>query len=320
MVNQKVKEGAVIVGISAIYALLASVAASLVFILVGRQFLSTKVSLDALIQTNFNGLFIISFTFSFFIFLTFQIISAPQKRNPTPLNPFGLRSKLRNISLDNRQRMAVFLRWTILFSFVIFFVLFLLIGQETWVNPSYKSPLVNWFLILYFVPLVLVPIRKLVMNQNDWAQYHLDSYKETKKCKDLEKTLGSYNKILGSTLSPKTLVALSQYVEETFKIGNNDEVNQLNVQVEKITSSLRNNEVPKIDDDLIELSVLAKKVTDEHEKILGFKPKYPLWILLSEKMRSSSDKIFPQIILFFVWIGLFLVLARFGIINITLPP
>ena len=320
MVNQKVKDGAVIVGVSAVYSCLASVAASLGFILVGRQFLSPKVSLDTLIQINFNSLFIIFFIFSFFIVLTFQIILARKEPDPAQFNPFGLGDKLRKLSLYKRQRITVFLRWNIAFSFIIVIVLFLLIGQETWVNPSYKSPLLNWFLILYFVVLLMLPIRKFIMNQNDWAVYHLENYKKASKCKDLEKTLGSYNKILGSTLSPKTLVALSQYVEEAFKIGNDDEIKQLNAQIEKTMSNLRNKEVPEIDKDLIELSVLAKKMTEEHERILGFEPKYPLRILLDEKLRSSTDKVFPQIILFLVWIGLFLVLARFGIINITLPP
>jgi hypothetical protein len=319
-INQKIKDYAVGFGISTTYALLASIAASLVIILIGRQFVPANVSLDILIQINFVGFLFISFTLFWPMFLVFQIISIIGKNPPPKNNVNRIGLKLRKMSLNNRQKTAVFLRWTTLFSLVIFFVSSLLVSQETLANPSYKTPLVNWISIPYFIVLTFGLIGKFLMNRKDWALYHLENYRKTKKCVDLEKTLRSYNKILGSTLSLKKLVALSQYVEEAFKIGNIEEVEKLDQKLETALDNLRTENVSKIDNNLIDLSELAIKVTEKHEKVLGFEPRYPLRILISEKLRSSLDRIFPQVVIFLVWIGFLLVLARFGIVNITLPP
>jgi hypothetical protein len=254
------------------------------------------------------------------MFLVFQIISLIGK-NPPPKNSIkGTGLKLRKMSLNSRQKTAVFLRWTTIFSFAIFFVFSLLVSQETLANPSYKTPLVNWIFIPYFIVLTFGLIGKFLMNQNDWALYHLENYRKTQKCGDLEKALRSYNKIIGSTLALKKLVALSQYVEESFKIGNTEEVKNLDEKLETALDNLRTKDVSKIDNNLIDLSELAIKVTEKHEKILGFEPRYPFRILISEKLRSSTERIFPQIVIFLVWIGFMLVLARFGIVNIALPP
>ena len=97
-------------------------------------------------------------------------------------------------------------------------------------------------------------IRK-IFNEPKWLSIiSLTAYKKTKTCQDLESALRSYNKALGSSLSLKKIIAISQYVKEAYKIGNEEEIKELNAQVDKTVNSLKSTNISEIDDNLVALS------------------------------------------------------------------
>ena len=312
------KEWAIQTGISIVYSFLISILGSIAFIFIGRQFLVNKISYDVLIQINFLGLFIIFFLLSLPLAIIFQSFNIVTKYYPP--KDYGIRAKLRKISLDKRQRIVVFTKRIVVSCFLIAFFLVLMLTQESLLNPAYRSPLINWVFLLFFMIYGLAIFSKFLITPKEWIRFHLENYKKTEYCKDFESALRSYNKALGSSLSLKRIIAISQYVEEAYKIADEDEIKHLDSLSDKTLNSLSIDSTSEIDDNIIALSELAKKITKEHQRTLGFEPRYPYRIILSEKLSSSTDKAFPQIVIFLTWVGILLVLARFGIVNVTFPP
>lgn len=158
------------------------------------------------------------------------------------------------------------------------------------------------------------------MNHRDWTLYHLRCFRKSRAYEDLEKALRDYNKILGSSLSMKQLLTVSQYVHEAYKVLNREDIQELDNKIDNVIASLENKEISKANEGLIDLSKFSIEHLKEHEQILGFKVKYPYRLRLWEHAKMSIGKIFPQFILFLIWIALWIVLLLLGKITISPPP
>jgi len=234
-----------------------------------------------------------------------------------------MEKKFRRIDEKTRLLISNFLKWTGVCSLVISMTLMVLLLDEAYIHSpnqySMDRVLFASFTLTALLSMILVNAARFLMNPYDWAIYYLQKFLQEKTPDDLEKAFRNYNRILGSSLSLKKLLAISQYINEGYKIGKKNESKNLDKVIGSIIKSLERGRLSQANDRLLALSNSAMELIREHKEILGFEVKYPLRLRISEQIRGLLSKIFPQLMLFLVWLMLVVFLASLGLVPIT-PP
>jgi len=290
-----------------VWAILLSVLASLTLIFITRFGGFTQQSLEYILYRNFISLFFIFFVIFSFILLGLLFLSLASSLSDPKIFQ-RIAKKLRSVSVENRRLIAEFCRWTSICLLLIVLVLASLITHEASTDsaPSYLS---IWLLITYFLPVFLISIARFSMNSVDRAIYHLQRFRKTKASEDLEKALKDYNRILGSSLSLKKLLTISQCVTEAFKILTHKKSQQFDTQIQDIIGNLKAENISEANAGLIALSNSVMEQIEDHIQTLGFEVKYPRRLRFSEATKAILNKVFPQFMVFMIWIGLVILLG-----------
>jgi len=118
----------------------------------------------------------------------------------------------------------------------------------------------------------------------------------------------------------KKILTISQYVTEAFKILTHKKLQQFDTQIQDIISNLKAENISEANAGLIALLNSVMEQIEDHIQTLGFEVKYPRRLRYSEATKAILSKVFPQFMVFMIWIGLVILLAHFGIIRILSPP
>jgi hypothetical protein len=228
------------------------------------------------------------------------------------------RTILGRVNLQTRALVTTGLRWTT----VCLMILFLAVGassQFNYFSDSLRSMIQQWLLPVYLLLIVCTSLSLILVNKWDWAVYDLEEFGRSHDLDSLQKALRDYNRVLGSTLSVKRLLTISQYVDEGFTIGSEKEKEDMTRQLHILTSSLKEHNVCAADRCLIDLSQSAEETVRRHKDVLGYEPKYPFRLMFWDTLKTSSRKVFPSLVLVLIWIAILMGLSYFGV-RIPFPP
>lgn len=304
-----------------VWSIAVSALVSLAIIALARCAGVTQIGLWEMIKRNFPPMllafFVPSFSLLFFIYL---VSVASQKSEPE----FWLRieKKLRHMNENTRRLIADFLKWTGLCLVLIGLVFLALMLSEVSMSTPRQFPdiaLLTSFYLPFLLGSTLVGTARFLMNPRDWTIHYMQRFRRGKVPEDLDKALRNYNRTLGSSLSLKRLLSISQCVNEAYKIGNRKDWEDLDSQINHVIGLLKNKNISDANNGLITLSKSAMKLIEEHKQTLGFKVTYPLRLRIWEGFRESLAKVFSGFMLFLVWFALYIFLTSLGLIP-TPPP
>jgi len=301
-----------------VWSVFLSLLTSFVLILFARGTDPTKMNVDYIIMSLYQ-LFPVLFALAFSFLFAGHIVKA-SGRIVAPQSLKRIELRVRNLSLERRLLLDKFLnRSTIILLFVILAIAALLF-QEIYTTDTYGSSLIFWFLAAYGMAFLFKGCGDLLMNEADWALFYIEDYQKTMQIRSLEKGLKHYNKIIGSTLSIKKLAEISQCVNEAFKIGNDEDIQKVRLQIERIKGDLGSIDVQAANANLIDLSNISTEITREHRDKLGFEFKYSYRLRLLEHTKNLLSGVFPEFMKFLLWVAILLVLAYLGWRHIIFPP
>lgn len=304
-----------------IWSIAVSALLSLAIIALGRCLGFAQTGLWENIRLDFPAMLLSFFIPSFtLIFSKYLLSVASEKSEPEFL--LRMEKKLRHINENTRLLVANFLKWTGLCLSLIGLIFLVLMLNETYrIIPRRFADitLLISFNLSFLLGLTLIGTARFLMNPCDWTIRYLQRFRRNKIPGDLDKALRSYNRTLGSSLSLKKLLSFSQFVNESYKIGKKKDSEDFDSQIDCIIKSLENRNISEANDRLITLSKSAMKLIKKHEETLGFEVTYPLRLRIWEGFRETLTRVFPQLMLFLVWLALYIILVSLGIIP-TPPP
>jgi len=170
----------------------------------------------------------------------------------------------------------------------------ILIFQESTLGFNAQS-IFPIFALTYFFGVTVLLFRPLFMSNTDWIILHFENFRNTKKDSSLQRALETYNRSLGSCLSLRKLLAITQNVTESYKIGSTVQKSELDEKISKIIDGVKAKDLPNIDSNLISLALISKEMTKQHKAVLGFSVKYPLRFLAWEQTKISFFKNYPKL-------------------------
>jgi len=228
------------------------------------------------------------------------------------------KSILEKVSLETRAQLTNGFKWTTLCLLIVWFAV-VESGQFSLFSESVRSMIGWWSLPIYLLVLISLFLSLVLVDRWDWAVYNLEEFGRTGRFENLQKGLKDYNKALGSTLSIKRLLTISQCVEEGFLIGNDQEKEEMGRQLHVLFLNLKDRNVCSADRNLIDLSQSAEETVRRQKEVLGFEAKYPYRLVLWDTLRSSVGRVFPEVLSLLIGIAVLVILSYFGIKISFLP-
>jgi hypothetical protein len=291
-------------------------ASSILFILIAASTRAIPLAIDPFLQAMYGVFFPLLLLFSFLTVGTYVLgIVEPYRAQAMG----KLRARVEKLSLENRALVTQGFRWT---SVCLMLLLFLIVssGGASYLAEPVKSAITSWFVPVYFILIFSFVMSVFLVDRLDWAVYNLEQFEQTHELSSLQKALKDYNKALGSTLSVRRLLTISQYVGEGFLIGSDKEKEDMTRQLHVLGTNLRGNNICDADKSLIDLSQLAEETVKKHREVLGFEARYPYRMRLDDAIRSSVGRAFPELMLVLVWIAVLMILSYFGVTKLIFPP
>lgn len=285
---------------------------------------ATQTGLWEIIKQSLPAMLLVFFVPSFSLLFAKYLISMAGQAS-TPKFWLDAGKKARSIEKDTRLLVSNFSKWMGVCLVLIGLVFMILHLNEVHVriSTSNRFPFDITLLFSYFLPLLsgfsLIGAAQFLMNPYDWTIHYLQKFLQDKDIADMDRALRTYNRVIGSSLSLKKLLSISQWVSEAHKIGNNKVSENLDSRIHNVIKSLESRNIAEANNRLISLSKYAMELIKEHKETLGFEVSYPLKLRILEQFRGSLSKIFTQFMLFLLWLAFVVVLASLGIIP-TPPP
>lgn len=288
------------------------------------KIMGATVSTEQIVSDAFMIFFAFFFGLCFFVLFSFYLGSLVTKITWEPKPYTNLKKKLRRIDLETRRLMANGFKWTGICALLTTFADFLILIREAYVgNESFGQLGTLFFTMFALLALASFGLSNYFMSPIDSAIFHFSVFKKGINSNiifssELDKALANYNKSLGSSLPMKNLFSMSQYVAEAHKIGSKEDRKHIIKRIDAIVKSLKKRNASESNKSLIELSELASRITEKHEKILGFKAKYPLKYRIGDAFGGIVTRFFVQFMLLLFWIMILVILGYYGLLP-TFP-
>lgn len=302
-----------------IWTLVIAILVSLSIFTIIRLATSYEVTLLENLTHIFPNIFVIILFPTAFILVAFKIISIINYiPEPKQMQSFTskIEAKLRGMSIDKRRSISILFKrlgYSLFIISIIFMVLYMhdrFFGGP--LNLSTAIVLQSLFILPVMSGITLISLSRFIMNMFDWAIFYLQEFVNNRYCDDLEKALARYNQILGSTLSHKKILEVSQCINEANKIGKKNEWEKISKILNMAIDSLERKSLSKTDELLIDAIKLSNEEIKKHRETFDFQVKYPLRLKIVDFFRITLSKVFTQFVLFILWIILVLLMISYG--------
>lgn len=300
-----------------LWSVLLTFLSSFLLILIAVYGSARTITTESFLQTLY-GLFLPLFLLFLFLTVGAYILSIAHEIF-RPKFRSKIRARIEKVELETRALITQGFRSTTI-CLLIVFVLIVASSQTSYLTESARSMITQWYFPVYLFLIFSTFLSNFLVDRLDWAVYNLERFGLTHELRSLQKALKDYNRALGSTLSVKRLLTISQYVDEGFMIGSVKEKEDMTRQLHVLSTNLRDGNICYADRNLIDLSQLAEETVRKHREFLGFEARYPYRLRLWDTLRSSVGKVFPELMLVLIWIAVLMILSHFGITKVIFPP
>jgi hypothetical protein len=314
------------IGVRALYSLPIAVFISLFFISL-FPFLSSKEMYDT-VYSNYVLICLVVYLYTFTFISMNVILDYFAEIMDIFIETFG-NKKTQDIfnkefsatlTLSQRRYLSNILKWLLVGFLAAGTMSAVLLIQQSVLGFPTDANLAYLFGVTYFIGILIVTSRKILMRNVDWVLVSLDDFIVTHKPEHLKRALLSYNKWLGACLSLRKLLFIVQNVSQAYKIATEDQKNALNEQIHKISVAVNERNISIADSEIILLAQKAKDITAIHKSFLGMSVKYPFKVMLWEQTKVSLTKNYSKIMYLFLGITVFVILDQFHLLpTISLP-
>jgi hypothetical protein len=305
----------------AVWSILSAILLTLISMAIIRQFSPIKENFMTFAQDDFLILFALFYLISLSFFMINPFLSLFSDFLEAVLNLVNIKRNRRQFTLKISQKRFIFnsSKWAGSGLFALGTIIAILIFQESYLGFNIQL-LFPYFLFSYFFGALFILFRNIILTNFEWMEIYLADFKESMNDQFLLRALRSYNRVLKASLSTRKLMIIAQNTAEAYKIADVMQKRELDVQIDTLLSSVKERNIPSIDQNIISLSIVAKSVTSEHKASLGHSIKYPFRLIAWEQTKTSLTKNYPKIVYLLLGIAILVILKQLNIIpNIFYP-
>lgn len=188
--------------------------------------------------------------------------------------------------------------------------------------PIIKEPFYFLSMALLLIALFSLSISSGLLTYDFLVVYSLKKFKDEvkiMKSNKFFKGLLNYKKSLDLNFSTKELYLISQYVNDIYTLGGEEEIKEFEGKLDKFIERIEVGDDKQAIEILLELAGHSKVFIEKYKNKLGYDTKLPLTIRKEEIVGSVFTKALPEIVKLLCIIAYIIISFSLPLIKIPFP-